>query len=172
MNSEEANRLMTSAKKKLTSVGKIFKGRDNGTDFEVLCYEEDGAITAALKLWTTDHPFDPEIDEQLVASNLALLGGFKDVGVNVTECGKEMTFYATYTGDAVAEIKYGEVTLDELVRFVKTHKADFPLGIKTRISLGDFEGNTYHRKVAVGSDDGRLLLNYELNELDDEEEAR
>ena len=100
MNSEEANRLMTSAKKKLTSVGKIFKGRDNGTDFEVLCYEEDGAITAALKLWTTDHPFDPEIDEQLVASNLSLLGGFKDVGVNVTECGKEMTFYATYTGDA------------------------------------------------------------------------
>ena len=164
MNRETASKLKAEAKKKLTSVGKIFKGRDNGTDFEVLCYEEDGAITAALKLWTTDHPFDPEIDEQLVASNLALLGGFKDVGVNVTECGKEMTFYATYTGDAVAEIKYGEVTLDELVRFVKTHKADFPLGIKTRISLGDSEGNTYHRKVTVSSDDGRLYLSYELHE--------
>lgn len=164
MNRETASKLKADAKKKLTSVGKIFKGRDNGTDFEVLCYEEDGAITAALKLWTTDRPFDPEIDEQLVASDLALLGGFKDVGVNVTECGKEMTFYATYTGDAVAEIKYGEVTLDELVRFVKTHKADFPLGIKTRISLGDFEGNTYHRKVTVSSDDGRLYLSYELHE--------
>ena len=164
MKCETASKLKADAKKKLTSVGKIFKGRDNGTDFEILCYEEDGAITAALKLWTTDHPFDPEIDEPLVASNLALLGGFKDVGVNVTECGTEMTFYATYTGDAVAEIKYGEVTLDELVRFVKTHKGDFPMGIKTRISLGDFEGNTYHRKVTVSSDDGRLYLSYELHE--------
>ena len=169
MNRETASKLKVDAKKKLTSVGNIFKGRDNGTDFEVLCYEEDGAITAALKLWTAGHPFDGEIDEQLVVSNLALLGGFEDVGANVAEDGMEMTFYTTYTGDAVAEIKYGEVTLDELVRFVKTHKADFPLGIKTRISLGDFEGNNYHRKVAVSSDDGRLFLNYEMNEYDEEE---
>ena len=36
--------------------------------------------------------------------------------------------------------------------------------MKTKISLGDFEGNSYHRKVAIGCDDKRLYLSYEANE--------
>ena len=57
--------------------------------------------------------------------------------------------------------------LGELVRIVKKDKATFPNGLKTKLSLGDFEGNTYHRKFSVGTDDGRLYLTYELNERDE-----
>ena len=38
--------------------------------------------------------------------------------------------------------------------------------LKTKLSLGDFEGNTCHRKFSVGTDDGRLYLSYELNGRD------
>ena len=54
-----------------------------------------------------------------------------------------------------------------LIRLVQKDKASFPLGLKTKLSLGDFEGNTYHRKFSVGADNGRLYLSYELNERDE-----
>ena len=44
--------------------------------------------------------------------------------------------------------------------------------MKTKLTFGDFEGNTFHRKVSVSADDGRLHLSYELNELDDDEEGK
>lgn len=53
------------------------------------------------------------------------------------------------------------------MKFVQEHKSDFPHGLNTKIALGDFEGNTYHRKVAVGTDDGRLYLSYEMHEQAD-----
>ena len=40
--------------------------------------------------------------------------------------------------------------------------------LKTKLSLGDFKGNTYRRKFSVDTDNGRLLLSYELNERDEQ----
>ena len=75
-----------------------------------------------------------------------------------------------YYGQKPAEpaFVYKEFTLGELVHLVQKDKASFPLGLKTKLSLGDFEGNTYHRKFSVGTDDGRLYLSYELNERDEQ----
>ena len=164
--------LIRDAKRKLAKIGKMSEGRDPNTHYQALVYEEDAKVTAALKLWTGGHPFNTEVDTQLVEANLSLFGGFTDVTRSLSEGNKVLTYYSTYTGEEPVELRYGETTIASLVKFVQEHKSDFPHGLNTKIALGDFEGNTYHRKVAVGTDDGRLLLNYELNELDDEEEAR
>lgn len=164
--------LIRDAKKKLGKIGKMFEGRDSSTDYQTLVYEEDGKVTAALKLWTGKRPFDTDVDTQLVEANLALFGGFADVTRSLSGGNKELTYYSTYTGEDPVQLNYGETTLAALVNFVNEHKSDFPHGMNTKIALGDFEGNTYHRKVAVCGDNGRILLNYELNELDDEEEAQ
>ena len=161
--------LIREAKRKLDKIGKRFKGRDESTHYQALVYEEDGKVTAALKLWTGGHPFNTEVDTQLVEANLSLFGGFTDVTRSLSEANKVLTYYSTYTGEEPVELPYGETTLAALVKFVQEHKSDFPHGMNTKIALGDFEGNTYHRKVAVCGDDGRLFLNYEMNEYDEEE---
>lgn len=159
--------LIREAKRKLDKIGKIFKGRDESTHYQALVYEEDAKVTAALKLWTGRHPFNPELDTQLVEANLSFFGGFTDVARSLSEGNKVLTYYSTYTGEEPVELRYGEITLAALVKFVQKHKTDFPHGMNTKISLGDFEGNTYHRKIAVGSDDGRLYLSYEMHERAD-----
>ena len=164
--------LIREAKRKLDKIGKIFKGRDESTHYQALVYEEDAKVTAALKLWTGRHPFNPELDTQLVEANLSFFGGFTDVARSLSEGNKVLTYYSTYTGEEPVELRYRETTLAALVKFVQEHKSDFPLGLNSKIALGDFEGNTYHRKVAVSSDDGRLFLNYEMNEYDDAEEKQ
>lgn len=161
--------LIREATKKLAKIGKMFGGRDASTHYQALVYEEDGKVTAALKLWTGRRPFDTDVDTQLVEANLSLFGGFADVSRSLSNGNKELTYYSTYTGEEPVELPYGETTLAALVKFVQEHKSDFPHGLNTKISLGDFEGNTYHRKVAVCGDDGRLFLNYEMNEYDEEE---
>ena len=160
--------LIREATKKLTKIGKMFEGRDPNTHYQVLVYEEDSKVTAALKLWTGRQPFSTEVDTQLVEANLSLFGGFTDVTRTLSEGNKVLTYYSTYSGEEPVELRYGEITLAALVKFVQEHKNDFPHGMNTKISLGDFEGNTYHRKVAVCGDDGRLFLNYEMNEYDEE----
>ena len=159
--------LIVEAKTKLTKIGKMFEGRDKSTHYQALVYLEDGKVTAALKLWTGRRPFDTEVDTQLIEANLSLFGGFTDVTRSLSDGNKELTYYSTYTGEEPVQLRYGETTLAALVKFVQEHKGDFPLGMKTKISLGDFGGNTYHRKVAVGTDDGRLYLSYELHERAD-----
>ena len=164
--------LIREAKRKLAKIGKMFEGRDSCTHHQALVYEEDGKVTAALKLWTGGHPFNTEVDTQLVEANLSLFGGFTDVTRSLSDGNKELTYYSTYTGEEPVKLRYGETTLAALVKFVQKHKSDFPHGLNTKIALGDFEGNNYHRKVAVSSDDGRLFLNYEMNEYDDAEEKQ
>lgn len=159
--------LIRDAKRKLAKIGKMFEGRDPNTHYQVLVYEEDSKVTAALKLWTGRQPFSTEVDTQLVEANLSLFGGFTDVTRSLSEGNKVLTYYSTYTGEEPDELRYGETTLATLVKFVQDHKTDFPHGLNTKITLGDFEGNTYHRKIAVGSDDGRLYLSYELHERAD-----
>ena len=161
--------LIRDAKKKLGKIGKMFEGRDASTHYQALVYEEDGKVTAALKLWTGRRPFNTEVDTQLVEANLSLFGGFTNVTRSLSEANKVLTYHSTYTGEEPVQLHYGETTLAALVKFVQEHKNDFPHGMNTKISLGDFEGNTYHRKVAVCGDDGRLFLNYEMNEYDEEE---
>ena len=164
--------LIREANRKLAKIGKMFEGRDASTHYQALVYEEDGKVTAALKLWTGGHPFNTEVDTQLVEANLSLFGGFTDVTRTLSEGNKVLTYYSTYTGEEPVQLHYGETTLAALVKFVQEHKSDFPHGLNTKIALGDFEGNNYHRKVAVSSDDGRLFLNYEMNEYDDAEEKQ
>ena len=156
--------LIREAKRKLAKIGKMFEGRDASTHYQALVYEEDAKVTAALKLWTGGHPFNTKVDTQLVEANLSFFGGFTDVARSLSEGNKELTYYSTYTGEEPVELPYGETTLAALVKFVQEHRSDFPRGLNTKISLGDFEGNTYHRKVTVSSDDGRLYLSYELHE--------
>ena len=159
--------LIREAKRKLDKIGKMFKGRDESTHYQALVYEEDAKVTAALKLWTGRHPFNPELDTQLVEANLSLIGGFTDVTRSLSGGNKELTYYSTYTGEEPVKLRYGETTLAALVKFVQEHKSDFPHGMNTKIALGDFESNNYHRKVAVGADDGRLYLSYEMHEQAD-----
>ena len=110
-----------------------------------------------------------DLEQQVVLANLVQDGGFYHIDFNKNDDHRHvMRWWLTY-GQKPAEpaFVYKEFTLGELVRLVQKDKASFPLGLKTKLSLGDFEGNTYHRKISVGADDGRLYLSYELNERDE-----
>ena len=107
-----------------------------------------------------------DLEQQVVLANLIQDGGFYRIDFNKHDDHRHvMRWWLTY-GQKPAEptFVYKEFTLSELVQIVKKDKATFPNGLKTKISLGDFEGNTYHRKISVGADDSRLYLSYELNE--------
>ena len=107
-----------------------------------------------------------DLEQQVVLANLIQDGGFYRIDFNKNDDHRHvMRWWLTY-GQKPAEpaFVYKEFTLGELVRIIKKDKASFPQGLKTKISLGDFEGNTYHRKISVGAADGRLYLSYELNE--------
>lgn len=108
------------------------------------------------------------LEQQVVLANLIQNGGFYGIDFNEHDNHHRLMRWWLRYGQKPAEpaFVYKEFTLGELVRFVKQDKASFPLGLKTKLSLGDFEGNTYHRKFSVGTDDGRLYLSYELNERD------
>ena len=110
------------------------------------------------------------LEQQVVLANLIQDGGFYGIDFNEhDDHHRLMRWWLTY-GQKPAEpaFVYKEFTLGELVRIVKQDKTFFPHGLKTKLSLGDFEGNTYHRKFSVGGDDGRLYLSYELNERDEQ----
>ena len=110
-----------------------------------------------------------DLEQQVVLANLIQDGGFYGIDFNKNDDHSHvMRWWLTY-GQKPAEpaFVYKEFTLGELVRIVKKDKATFPNGLKTKLSLGDFEANTYHRKISVGADDGRLYLSYELNERDE-----
>ena len=61
-------------------------------------------------------------------------------------------------------VRYGEVSIADFVEFDQSHPSDFPRGIGTTITLGDFEGNTYHSSMVMTADRRNLHLMYELNE--------
>ena len=110
-----------------------------------------------------------DLEQQVVLANLIQDGAFYGIDFNEHDDHRHvMRWWLTY-GQKPAEpaFVYKEFTLGELVQIVKKDKATFPNGLKTKLSLGDFEGNTYHRKFSVGTDDGRLYLTYELNERDE-----
>ena len=126
--------------------------RDNLAEVFLRIDSQSGALT--------------DLEQQVVLANLIQDGGFYRIDFNKNDDHRHvMRWWLTY-GQKPAEpaFVYKEFTLGELVRIIKKDKASFPQGLKTKISLGDFEGNTYHRKISVGADDGRLCLSYELNE--------
>lgn len=157
-------KLIADAKKKLNAVAEIFSKRDSGTRCEVTVSNFTGKVASILEVKTTKEPFDAETDRQLLLANLDLQGGFTNARVLIDDSGKTMRLTAIYTGASDKGFHYGEVTIGDLVKFIKDHSANFPRGMKTKLSLGDFEGNTYHRKISIGTDDGRLHLSYELHE--------
>ena len=107
-----------------------------------------------------------DLEQQVVLANLIQDGGFYRIDYNEHDDHRHVMRWWLMYGQKPAEpaFIYKEFTLGELVQIVKKDKTTFPHGLKTKISLGDFEGNTYHRKISVGADDGRLYLSYELNE--------
>lgn len=65
-------------------------------------------------------------------------------------------------------IKYGNITLRDLVGLVEKNKKKFPKGLDTPITCGDYEGNYCHEKMSVEawSDDPSetLDLSFELHD--------
>ena len=161
-------KLKSEAEGKLKVVTDIFTKRDGKTSCDPLVKEFAGKLYCRILVKTSGELFDEEIDKTLLIGNLDNQGGFTDIYCSVGPKKDELLLRATYDGNNQLGFRYAEVTIGELVRFVKTHKANFPDGMRTRISLGDFEGNTYHRKVALGCDNKRLYLSYEMNECDGE----
>lgn len=161
-------KLKSEAEQKLTTVAGIFAHRDGKTSCDPLVKAFAGKLYCRILVKTSGELFDEEIDKALLVGNLDNQGGFTDIHCSLSPKKDELLVRAVYDGDNQLGFRYAEVTIGELVRFVKTHKANFPDGMRTRISLGDFEGNTYHRKVALGCDNKRLYLSYEMNECDGE----
>ena len=161
-------KLKAEAEEKLTTVAGIFAHRDGKTTSDPRVKEFRGRLYCRILLTTTGHPFDKDSDEALLIANLENLGGFESIVCSRNRKGTRLLVTTTYSGESSAVVRYGEVTIGELVKFIKEHRANFPLGMKTKISLGDFEGNSYHRKVALGCDNKRLYLSYEMNECDGE----
>lgn len=160
-------KLKAEAEEKLATAANIFARRDGKTTSDPRVQEFRGRLYCRILLTTTGHPFDKDSDEALLIANLDNLGGFENITCYRNRKRTRLLVTATYGGESSAVVRYGEVTIGELVKFIKEHRADFPLGMNTKISLGDFGGNTYHRKVAVGTDDGRLYLSYEMHERAD-----
>lgn len=76
---------------------------------------------------------------------------------------------------------YRAMTVNDLIKFIETHKEDFPKGLDTVIMSGDFEGNYTHEKhefqlIDNVPDYGNVVcLGYEMHEnyelyFDDDEE--
>ena len=157
-------KLKSEAEGKLKVVTDIFTQRDGKTSCDPLVKEFAGKLYCRIFVKTAGHPFNDEFDSQLLVGNLYNQGGFSDIHCSLSPKKDELLLRAIYDGDNKFGFRPDEVTIGELVRFVRKHRANFPLGMKTKISLGDFEGNSYHRKVAIGCDDKRLYLSHEANE--------
>lgn len=60
---------------------------------------------------------------------------------------------------------YKTLTVKDLVDIVNADKKNFPLGMDTPITSGDFEGNYYHKMHEPMTDRGKaIFLGYEMHE--------
>lgn len=147
----------------------MFAGRTNDSNVRGKCVPVDDHVIYCAT-YRDSIPYT-EDEVKMIRSKLEYYG-FTEVNVRISKKdGTRIAVCAHYSGngaDADAGISYKEWTLADLVRAVQSNPKMFPNGLNTRISMGDFEGNTYHRKATVGEDAGRLYLSYELHEYSDE----
>lgn len=65
----------------------------------------------------------------------------------------------------MADKSYKKVTVRDLVDFVSNDKKNFPKGLDTPITSGDFEGNYYHLLHELMTDSGKsVFIGYEMHE--------
>lgn len=109
------------------------------------------------------------LDREIVFANLFRHGGFRNINESHRgNLAKTVRYSAIFGHGAPApDFDYGEITVADLIRFINRHSANFPRGLNTRVTLGDFEGNTFHRKVNLAANGQDLHISYELNELAD-----
>ena len=160
--------LATEARNKLVAVAAIFNGRDGRTTANPTAHIFRNKVFGRIYIHTTGELFDLDFEKQLIISNIELHGGFRNATVVLRNGGRSMLVRAIYDGIAKPSLEHGEYTLGDLLDLIDAHPDDFPDGIETPITLGDYEGNTLHRNFSVCGDDGRLHLSFELNESDDE----
>ena len=160
--------LAADARNKLVVVASIFNGRDTRTTANATAHIFKCKVFGRIYIHTTGEPFDLDFERQLIISNIELHGGFRNVTVVLRNGGRSMLVRAIYDGVEKPNLEHDEHTLGDLLDLVDAHPNDFPDGIETPITLGDYEENTFHRNFSVCGDDGRLHLSFELNESDDE----
>jgi len=165
---EADTKLKMDAKKKLDAVADIFKGRDGDTTAWTELHYCGGKVFGRIRIRTTGQPFEKEMERQLIIANLELQGGFTDIAVTMMNGGRSMLVRAIYDGKEGIGLRHGEHTIADLLQLIKDHRKEFPNGLLTKVSLGDYEGNSYHRHFTAGGDDGRLYLSFEMNEHDGE----
>ena len=160
--------LAADARNKLAIVAGIFTGRDDKTTANATAHIFKNKVFGRIYLHTTGKPFDLKFERQLIISNIELHGGFRNITVVLRNGGRSMLVRTIYDGVEKPNLEHDEHTLGDLLDLVDAHPSDFPEGLETPITLGDYEGNTLHRSFSVCEDNGRLHLSFELNESDDE----
>ena len=160
--------LATEARNKLVAVAAIFNGRDGKTTANATAHIFKCKVFGRIYIHTTGEPFDLDFERQLIISNIELHGGFRNVTVVLRNGGRSMLVRAIYDGEEKPSLEHDEHTLGDLLDLVDAHPDDFPEGLETPITLGDYEGNSFHHNFSVCGDGGRLHLSFELNESDDE----
>lgn len=166
-NIPDLNLLVEAAKRKLTNVAVIISLRDSVTKAQAESHIFNGKVFGRIYISTTGEPFDKEIEKQLIISNIELQGGFTNITVSLRDCGRRMLVRAVYDGQTGNGLRHGEHTITDLLKFIKDHRREFPHGLLTKVSLVDYEGNTFHRKFSATEDGRRLHLSFEMNELDE-----
>lgn len=160
--------LAAEARDKLVAVAAIFNGRDGKTTANATAHIFKCKVFGRIYIHTTGEPFDLDFERQLIISNLELHGGFRNVTVVLRNNGQSMLVRAIYDGVEKPNLEHEEHTLGDLLDLVDAHPNNFPNGLETPITLGDYEENTFHRNFSVREDGGRLHFSFELNENDDE----
>lgn len=161
--------LATEARNKLAIVAGIFNGRDRKTTANATAHIFRCKVFGRIYIHTTGEPFDLEFEKQLIISNIKLHGGFRNVTVVLRNGGRSMLVRAIYDGEEKPSLEHEEHTLGDLLDLIDAHPTDFPDGLETPITLGDYEGNTFRRNFSACEDGGRLHLSFESNGSDDDE---
>jgi len=162
----ETNITATVAKAKdgLASVGRILTG-GYATDvtFTWDVSESDGQVRACYTLESASGKIH-QLYRDVMDCNLAECGFVNRTINKCSDLTRRVVTHADFVYKPQTSVCYGEITISQLVQFVKAHREAFPNGMHTKVCLGDFEGNTFHTKIVPSADVGRLFLGYELNE--------
>lgn len=165
----DLQRLASEARDKLVAVAAILNGRDGKTTANATAHIFKCKVFGRIYIHTTGEPFDLNFEKQLILSNIDLHGGFRNATVVLRNGGRSMLVRAIYDGGEKPNLEHEEHTLGDLLDLVDAHPDDFPEGLETPITLGDYENNTFHRNFSACEDGGRLHLSFELNGSDDDE---
>lgn len=166
-----AEKMKQNADKELIELVKIFSSRmkDDLVSYKSNYDESDNNVKCTLTIRSMLRP-DP-IDNDIYLSNM-IDKGFTSIKINepkkLSGGAYDLDISANFGGEpAKKSLTPKEITVRDLLLAVQNTKK-FPLGLDTKITLGDFEGNTYHKKCVLMKDKGKVYLAYEMNEYDND----